>query len=328
MRIFIKMQYKNRLPWDRHSFQTFNSKPVSMDNYMHLVLTILSLFFIACGDMRDKSVSPVRIPSGDYRRFQNTPAWELAKATEDGDTLCMRKLLQESPSLLNYQEPHGGMTLLMMTIKNQNEPTSFWGQHLFKMTSKDNSVQRKSFEFLLYHGADVNIASPVTGETALMIACSSEYSHMHYIADLVAYGANINYVQPRNGNLYKEDNKTALMCAIISRRIDVVEFLVKHGADINYVNSYLETPLSLAVCRGMYDFALYLLQKGANYRRPLCRKSDYVWDSKDTTFISLVECMRYDAMPYNESRFMQSYKDKMAVVKFLKKKGIPQIRNL
>lgn len=290
-----------------------------MLNYGYIILAILLYVMTACQDTRDEPVAPDRIGRADYRRFQNTPAWELAKATEDGDTLRMRKLLQRTPSLLDYQEPHGGMTLLMMTVMNQARPHSFPEKYIYQVSFRDNKVQHRSFRFLLEYGAHVNMVNPVTGETALLLACSSAYYHMQYIEELLAYGADINYIQPRISNIYMEDNKTVLMGAVSSGRLDIVKFLVEHGAKINYTNSYRQTPLSVAMYKSYYDIALYLIKKGANYRAPLGRRCDMLFLYGDTALVYIAEYLRYKVVLQHDT---QRRKRKMELVEYLKEQGI------
>lgn len=47
---------------------------------------LFSCLLLACTNFnRDKSVDKAELTGRDYRLFQNTPAWDLAKAVQDGD---------------------------------------------------------------------------------------------------------------------------------------------------------------------------------------------------------------------------------------------------
>src|SRR5688572_1013143 len=78
----------------------------------------LSLLLLSCVD-RDKTVDKSNLPGKDYRLFQNTPAWELAKAVQDEDEDKISLIVAKEPSLINYQEPKYGNTLLKLTVMNQ-----------------------------------------------------------------------------------------------------------------------------------------------------------------------------------------------------------------
>ena len=55
---------------------------------IHLVFVCL---LFSCSNMcREKIVDKSELTGGDYRLFQNTPAWELAKAVEDGNTAQLK----------------------------------------------------------------------------------------------------------------------------------------------------------------------------------------------------------------------------------------------
>lgn len=84
---------------------------------IHLVFACL---LFSCSNMcRKKIVDKSELTGSDYRLFQNTPAWELSKAVEDGNTEQIDKIVSENPELINYQESQYGQTLLMLTIMNQ-----------------------------------------------------------------------------------------------------------------------------------------------------------------------------------------------------------------
>src|SRR4051812_39557126 len=65
---------------------------------------------------RDKSVDKSRLLGYDYRLYQDSPAWELAKAVEDQDVVKIRQEVSRNKSLLNYQEPRFGTGLLQMAV--------------------------------------------------------------------------------------------------------------------------------------------------------------------------------------------------------------------
>ena len=62
---------------------------------------------------------PLDLDMGTYEDFSSTPAYDLAKATNAGDTTKMDLILKDNPTLINYQDPVCARTLLMHTIRNQ-----------------------------------------------------------------------------------------------------------------------------------------------------------------------------------------------------------------
>ncbi len=54
---------------------------------------------------RDIAVDKNNLLGWDYRLFQNTPAWELAKAVEDENTPKIKEEISKNKSLLSFGEP-------------------------------------------------------------------------------------------------------------------------------------------------------------------------------------------------------------------------------
>src|SRR5579859_5154096 len=202
---------------------------------------LASCLLPSCANInREKPVDKSNLTGGDYRLFQGTPAWELAKAVQDGDKGKIDQLVAKDPALINYQEPKYGSTLLMLTIINQ---------------------QMKPFRILLDDKADVNIHDTFSGTSALIEACSDEEYDAKYAETLLERGANVNDVEtgPR-----KEGNSTRftpLMAASKEGNLQLVELLVEKGANMNYQNEYKQSALSEAVIQDKYDVVLFLLKR-------------------------------------------------------------------
>ena len=213
-----------------------------------LLLTLVSCLYYD----REKIVDKHRLAGYDYRLFQSTPAWDLAKAVQDGDVAKIREIRNSNPELINYQESKYGETLLMLTIFNRNY---------------------KSFQALLENGADVNIYDKFNGSSAIIKASSR--NDVKYIKLLVEYGANVNDIQVGKRRPDCSVRWTPLIAASRAGNFEVVKYLVENGADINYHNEYNETALSESVIQDNYDIAYFLLKNGANYRLPVIYRVDY-----------------------------------------------------
>ena len=190
-----------------------------------------------CGKMnREKIVDKSKLNGFDYRLFQETPAWELAKAVWDEDEDKIRKIVHQDTSLSNYQEPRMGSTLLMITIRRQ---------------------EYKSFEILLKQRTDIYIRD-TGGNTALMETCEYPSCNTKFLEKLIEYGANVNDVEfIAKNDPDKGKEETPLMLASTAGRLDFVRLLVKHGADINYQNEYGQSALSQAVIQEKYKVILF-----------------------------------------------------------------------
>ena len=269
-------------------------------------VAILQLVFacllFSCSNMcREKIVDKSELTGRDYRLFQNTSAWELAKAVEDENTKKIDKIVSENPEIINYQESKYGNTLLMLTIMNQ---------------------QLKPFKALLKRGADVNIHSTFDGTSSLIKACSSKFYNITFVKMLIEYGADVNDVE--TGERRKENGTrlTPLIAASRTGRLDLVRFLVSKGADVNYQNEFGQSALSKSVMVDEYKVAYYLLQNGADYNRPIYYRFDYSVpieksDPKDKGKpMYLWDVLKEDLSEFGTSE----YKYKMRIIDFLKSK--------
>lgn len=257
-----------------------------------LLIMVLCILFCSCGNMnRDKVVDKNDLVGSDYRLFQSTPAWELAKAVEDENETKIKELLSNNPKLINYQDPKYGNTLLMLTIMNQ---------------------QIKSFKILLENKADVSIHNTYDGTSALIEACNSKHYDTKYADILLQNGADINDVEVgkrREGNTTRS---TPLIMASEEGKLELVELLVKKGANINFQNEYKQTPLNRAVMTEKYNVVIYLLGSGADYKKPIFFKEE------QNREMYLVDVLREDFFDFDTDE----YKYKMQIVDFLKSKGI------
>lgn len=266
---------------------------------IHIVFACL---LFSCSNLsREKIVDKSELTGRDYRLFQNTPAWELAKAVEDENTKKIDKIVSENPEIINYQESKYGNTLLMLTIMNQ---------------------QLKPFKALLKRGADVNIHNTFDGTSSLIKACSSKFYNITFVKMLIEYGADVNDVEIGERRKENGTRLTPLIAASRTGRLDLVRFLVSKGADVNYQNEFGQSALSKSVMVDEYKVAYYLLQNGADYNRPIYYRFDnsvpiekrdpndkgkpmYLWD-----------VLKEDLSEFGTSE----YKYKMLIIDFLKSK--------
>lgn len=140
-----------------------------------IIQLVFSCLLLSCSNInRDKPVDKQDLTGRDYRLFQDTPAWELAKAVQDEDEKKINEIVSKDPKLINYQEPKFGNTLLMLTIMNQ---------------------QIKPFRYLLEKKADVNIHNTFDGTSPIIEAVRLRDYDIDYAEILIKNGANVNDIE-------------------------------------------------------------------------------------------------------------------------------------
>lgn len=251
-------------------------------------LAAIMIILFSCNN-RETMVDKSELLGDDYRLFQNTPAWELAKAIEDENEDKINELINKDRKLLDYQEPIFGSTLLMLTIKNQ---------------------QYKSFEVLLKNKASTKIHDTYEGSSALIEACSSKHYDVKFAKLLLEYGANVNDVQVDIDNEGK--TRTPLMLASKTGNLNLVELLVKKGADLNYKNKHNQSAFSESIMTSRYNVAYYLLVNGIDYKTPIFFREE---QGKE---MFLVDILREEFLDLDT----KEYEYKMKIVDFIKSKGI------
>lgn len=141
---------------------------------MYILLVSIVLSIVGCGKLtREIEVDKSKLRCYDYRLFQKTPAWELAKAVWDDDFKKINELTKKDKDLINYQEPRFGETLLFLTM---------WHD------------QKEKFRFLLSLGANPNIHDTYDGTSPIIEACHERFD-IEFVMILLRNGADPNDVE-------------------------------------------------------------------------------------------------------------------------------------
>lgn len=269
-----------------------------------IVQLIFSCLLLSCSNInRDKPVDKTDLTGGDYRLFQSTPAWELAKAVQDENEKKINEIILKAPKLINYQDPKFGNTLLMLTVINQ---------------------QIKPFMYLLKKKADVNIHNTFDGTSAIIEACGSKYYDIKFAEFLIQNGANVNDIETGERKKGNNTRATPLIEASKSGLVDLVNFLISKGADVNYQNEFGQSAFSESIMQKKYEVSYFLLENGAEYERPIFFRPDYSIPSEkqETNYkgkpMYLVDVLREAFLDFDTDE----YKYKMKIVDFLKSNGI------
>lgn len=257
-----------------------------------LVFLIILNIFTSCQNNRENLVDKSKLLGKDYRLFQNTIAWELAKAVEDEDILKIRQVLNNNNRLVNFQEPRFGGTLLMFAIYNN---------------------QYKSFKTLLELGADPNLKNTDSGSNSVIYAADNE--DLSFLKLILAYGGNPNSLETLNENENSDQVKNTALNVAISMSsnncLEKVKLLVDAGANINYPRGGANSPLSHSIIHEKMDVTLYLLHKGANYK-------NVIYTRVDGENVYILKSLRECLIDLDNDQYVY----KLKVINFLKENGL------
>jgi ankyrin repeat protein len=118
-------------------------------------------------------------------------------------------------------------------------------------------------KFLLDQGIKVNGAN---GDgNPILIAC--EFGRTDVVKYLIKKGADVNAVSiASDGEKKGLKGKTPLVNAIRTGNMEIVKILIENGADLECINECLdnETPIIIAAYKGSRNILEYLTKKGAN----------------------------------------------------------------
>lgn len=208
-------------------------------------ISVFLCLLLSC-QLREQPVDKSTLLGNDYRLFQGTPLWEVAKAAQDDEAGQLASLVKNGRVNLNYQEPQGGKTVLMLAVANR---------------------EYEACQALLRLGASPNTHDHYNGASAMHEAAQN--LDVAFLKLLLAHGGNPSDVEVgprRTGNTSRE---TPLMAAISANFPAAVELLVAAGANVKYENEFHTTAFSRAMVQERYRIALYLLQHGADPHKPL-----------------------------------------------------------
>lgn len=207
-----------------------------------LVLFFILILIMSCRESVDKDevVDKSKLLASDYRLFQNTPAWNLAKAVWEEDLSKIELEISKNPSIINYQDSLWGNTLLHLSIYHKDF---------------------KSFKKLLELGANVNVYDSITCSSPIIDACRYYDDNPKYVKELIKHGANVNDMECGDGKEKQKLYTTALVQAIDGGNYKIAKVLVENGADVNYYK--VTSPFATSIISNNPRITLYLLENGA-----------------------------------------------------------------
>ncbi len=197
---------------------------------------------------------------GNYNGY--TP---LLIASRNGREDIIDVLIEKGADINKANEKNGWTALMEAAWWRRSEAFKTLIERKASSDSYNNAmmfgVERGNLDviqLLLDKGVDVNLHDE-RGRSLLEIAVES--GHIDVAATLIRGGAHVNDINRRNG-------WTPVMKAIWKNRIDMVQFLIKHNADINYSNNKGETALLLAAKANYKNILQMLFTHGVNISFP------------------------------------------------------------
>ncbi len=256
-----------------------------------LFVCIVFIVVPACSNPDRPDDKSKMIPK-NYKLFQGTEAWPLAKAIIGKDYESVDSLIEKNPSIIDIKDSIYGNSILMLTIFNRDYT---------------------AFSKILKHNPDINYHN---SWNASPIYEASRYgdSEVRFIADLLENGANVN------DTVYNMDNTKTMSSPLLEAagygNKDVINFLIGKGADVNFSNDFGRIPLGAALATNQYENAWLLLKSGADYTKPVSSSVD----KKGNLAIprSILQVLRGGTPDPLKKEFY--YKKK--IIKFLKERGL------
>lgn len=180
------------------------------------------------------------------------------------------ELLLENKADINAQNKVGHTALFLACANRSEEMAKFLLENNADATinSKDsdgtstlqwaiayewNDVAQKMLE----QNVDVNSSSKETGRNVLLDALYSETISEDLISKIIDKGANINYINPKDG-------ENALMMACRRDFSDIAKMIFSKGGNVNSVSQNGTTPLIEAVSSNCLEKVKYLVENKAS----------------------------------------------------------------
>ena len=158
----------------------------------------------------------------------------IHKAAHKGDLKKVKKIIDRHPNKINDQDV-----------------LDFTPLHLASGTGHIEMV-----EFLLNHGADIELENFI-GDTPLLLAARyARYGKYETIKTLLEHGAKVNHKD--------ENGRSALHDAAMYSGKEVINLLISYGADVNARDEHQSTPLHQAAMLNNIEAAKALVEHGSD----------------------------------------------------------------
>lgn len=206
------------------------------------LLAILPMGVIGCGYQSKDTTKNMIIEQLNFKfnLFDNSKVEELAGAIKNQDTTKMRKILEHTPDIVNFQESKKKNTLLILSV-------------IYNL--------KQETEILLHYGADPNLLN-IYNQSAMFYGFSSndapDNCDLTIPKLLIKYGGNLNYTDLKSCE--------TLISASISGNVEPyncfsrTKLLLDNGADVNlWVKDQIYCSVNRALTFDKYKIAECLL---------------------------------------------------------------------
>ncbi|XP_032674096.1 putative ankyrin repeat protein RF_0580 isoform X2 [Odontomachus brunneus] len=143
-------------------------------------------------------------------------------------------LLHTGKPILSHAAENTQLDIIEYLLKHgadPNRPTNTSNTILMELCSsveKSPDISLKCLQLLIEAKVDVNARTESYRETALMRACASQ--NIDFVTELLKHATNIN--------AYDYNKRSALTYAVINNKVDVVELLWEHCADVTLLDKF------------------------------------------------------------------------------------------
>lgn len=209
-----------------------------MKNIGFLFLVIV---FFSCQFPKEK------MTGRNIRLWQDTPAWELAKAVRAGNTSRVNEILLKDRINIDYREPKYGQSLLFWAI---------WH-------NKTDMVQ-----FLLSKGANPNLHDYFDGQSPIALAAGYYGEDIKMLRLLLEYGGDPNDHTLDSDSVTDMRSMSTPLINAATNDLEKVKLLIKAGADLNLAIEPGCPPLYSAITSNRADVIRYLvMEQKADFRQ-------------------------------------------------------------
>ena len=183
----------------------------------------------------------------NIRLWQDTPAWELAKAVRAGNTSRVNEILLKDRINIDYREPKYGQSLLFWAI---------WH-------NKTDMVQ-----FLLSKGANPNLHDYFDGQSPIALAAGYYGEDIKMLRLLLEYGGDPNDHTLDSDSVTDMRSMSTPLINAATNDLEKVKLLIKAGADLNLAIEPGCPPLYSAITSNRADVIRYLvMEQKADFRQ-------------------------------------------------------------
>lgn len=205
---------------------------------------------------------------------------EVAKFLDSGVSVYAKHV--NRPSLLATAIKNGDLPMVELLVSHGlNVERPIHGFHQFPILRAIKEKQWAIVDYFLSLGIDLNRENE-HGASVFRIACCG-ITPPESIVRMIDHGADIHH---------RWRGETPFFEAARGQALDVMELLMRHGADINAKNNDNRTPLIISAQGGRESSVLWLLERGADPRHIEGHNRDALYWAQENGHCAIAELLR------------------------------------